>query len=282
MKLTSLLLFFQLISFSVFPRQFSGIFEVHYQQFQTLKGRATYNYDIVDFKEVKNGPFKFVLNQNGGTVTISGNYKNNKKNGVWTTSCKGSKLNFFYSVNFTNGKRNGKVISKMGQSKLEVFTNATFKNDTLVGLFTINSPGYNSKIQLDKMGRILSYEKRDAQELDLWKIYRSTVFEGSNKENLGVYDQLGIEKSKSIVDAALATFNYVGDPKANGYTLTEYYWPFDKIEILALFSPIGFYEDIRDDFDQLDSNIFEFKDRLGYRVEYYPRTYGMNYFVLKD
>ena len=282
MKIIVLFLILQLICLTVFPRQYSGLFEVHFE-YKVLVGRATYTYDIVNSKEVKNGPFKFVLKQSGGIVTISGNYKNNKKQGVWTHACKGSKLNFFYSVNFTEGKRNGKVVSKMGQSKMEVFSNATFKNDTLVGLFTINCAGYNSKIQLDKIGRILSYEKRKAQELDIWKLYRSTVFERSlQNQNDEVYTRLGYEKSKNVVDAALSIYSNVGDPKANGYTLYEYLLPFDLIEIFSLFSPMGFYEDIRDDFDQLDSAIFEFKERSGDRVEYYPRTNGMNYYVLKN
>jgi hypothetical protein len=282
MKTLTLFAILQLLSYAAFPRLYNGLFEVHYQ-YKALVGTATYNYDIVDSREVKNGPFKFVLNQSGGIVTITGNYKNNKKQGVWTHTCRGTKLNFLYSVNFTNGKRNGKVISKMGQNKIEIFSNATFKNDTLVGLFTINAAGYNSKIQLDKSGRILSYEKRKAQELDIWKIYRSTVFEGRHRNKYDdLYNQLGLEKSKNIVDAALYAYNNVGDPKANGYTLYEYLWPFDNIEIFILFSPMGFYEDIRDDFSQLDNDIFEFKDNSGDRVEYYPRTSGMNYFVLKN
>ena len=274
--------FFMFICFDGFSRLYDGVFEVEYL-FVTSKGRATYNYDIVNFKEVKNGPFKFVLNEKGINLTIVGSYKNNKKHGIWTTISKGSKLNAYYSVNYTNGKRNGNVISKFGSTKYEIFGNATFRNDTLTGLFSIktNLSSYYSKIQLDKLGRIMSYEKRQNQELINWNIYRSTVFEGAIQNQYGdLYPKLGYEKAKNIVDSAIVNHTNVGRREANGYLLNEYYWGFDAIEIMALFSPAGFYQNIRDDFDRTDDNLL-FKDRSGERVEYYPYTDGMYYFKIE-
>ena len=280
MKPIALIILTLLNSFPIWALKYSGAYEVQLN-YQTIKGVASYEYKLVDYKEVRDGLFRFSFNQQGVNISVSGLYKNNRKEGLWTTSFKSSQFTSTHTAMYLHGKRNGQVASKIVAKNVLATCQATFRNDTLFGLFSINSPNHRLKVQMDNYGKILSFERRKAQELDIWRIYRSTVFEGALRNQYGdVFASVGLEKAKAIVDEALKTKQIGNEFKTLNYSLKEYYWPFEKYDIMMLFSPSGFYQDIRDDYTNTDISGLLFKDGNGENVEYFPQTYGMFYYTL--
>lgn len=269
-----------LINFTIFGRVYNGPLNVELPTGVSIKGKATYEYDIINNIEVKNGSFKFIFSERNSQITAVGAYKKNKKHGIWTYNVivKGVKINT-YTANFSNGRRHGKINSKFVNDGVNLFGSAVFKNDTLIGQVNINSSsqGYTSKANLDNKGYILSFEQRMQQNLTVWNIYRSVVLTNQGDDiSDQIFRELGQERIKKIIDSALMSNNNL---KVDGYFLEPQQASFEQIDIMALFSTFGFYEIIKDDFNKEENEGLLYND--GDTKFYYPQTAGMNYYVLR-
>lgn len=126
-----------LISAFIFIHAFSQerkTYRGEYQGFRT-QGEATYQYfENADFERIYDGPFRYnSTDQNYGiSILISGSYKNNLKNGLW--SYKLSQLKprgevKSLSTSLTGEYQNGNMIKKWSLMRTTIFTSPYYYND---------------------------------------------------------------------------------------------------------------------------------------------------------
>jgi hypothetical protein len=130
-KIISLVMFLSIFCISI-NCQNTKIFNGKYDDGTVNKGFATYSYyeDMNTLEYIKHGAFKFTYSDKDATssqqVVISGNYKHNKKDGIWS-----------YVITYSDWPTNGKTYNTGTKS-----LTASYANEKPNGAWVFN---YNAK-----------------------------------------------------------------------------------------------------------------------------------------
>lgn len=185
-----LLLFLSAFSFGQTLQNFSGSYEAS----EYNKGTATYTYYERDYERYYHGVFTYKQRDDLYNVTITGNFKDNLRNGKWVFK-ENQKDEFFLSTkyngysaiaegNYIDGKRDGKWIYKRIENttnKILIESTAFYKNGVLVGdlKFTcvtewLSKKGINFICTFDENGNLygdwkLKYKENGINREDIRK-----------------------------------------------------------------------------------------------------------------
>lgn len=231
-----------LLSSTLFGQQlknYNGNYELHSYEVDVfgippglIKGTATYSYyENEDLQRIRSGKFNYNgrINANGETVTvsISGNYLENKKDGKWsvnqTYSGSGQSINLIFTGTYKNGFPNGLWSSTLsGTQRGKTITGSytlNFSNNVINGNFkqtTSDGTGNSISGSLDSNGYFTGKTiiKTDGDEYQCTfnngllvsaigrNLQSGNIFENYkvNEEELTSFNMLLNEKDSSIID----------------------------------------------------------------------------------
>lgn len=261
-------------------KSYSGTYKLSY--WLLTSGQATYKYYEKNGKEIKQGAFTFSTSSTKSnldmSITISGNYDEDLKTGLWNYSATFeeksiSKTVITLKANYKEGLPNGVWTATLkptslkdnvtANSKLVAnFSNGCFVNDFD---FTFSSPDETSEIiiKLDDVGNYISYKNKKNQNLTTNDYYKNVL----------ITDKIGLDKTKEIVDKIELYSNNQDTLNEIPYKLIKKQGTMPDATYDLIFNFLFLFEDIKGDVNYVKT---DYNNNVTYNYD------GFYYYVLEE